>query len=379
VPRKTVVPRLAADLLRHLRRLADPPGPDAVLLDRFARQHDESAFAGLVARHGPMVLRVCRRVLTDAHDAEDPFQATFLVLARRAAAIRRPASLAAWLHGVACRVAGKARTAAAWRHHHEVSEPPASPDPHPDPLAQVTAREVLAVLDEELVRLPELYRLPILLCCLEGLSQDEAARQLGWTPGSVRGRLEWGRRRLHRPGARRAVADGPAAPERLAEWWDKLAADAPTAGSAVWALASDPEGTTALLRERPRPEAAPDKTRVGRLIADLDHEEFAVRARAERELEGLGDAVGAEVREALAKAASPEARGRLKRLVEGLDVQVPAGKVLQALRGVEVLEHIGLPEAREVLRDLARGAPGARLTQEAAAALRRPDRQPGRP
>jgi RNA polymerase sigma factor (sigma-70 family) len=198
------VPRRAADLLRHLVRFAEVPDPDAELLDRFAHRKDESAFAALVGRYGPLVLHVCRRVLADVHDAEDAFQATFLVLARKAASVRRPASLAAFLHGVAHRVACKARTAAARRRRYEVGATPAAPPP--DPLAQVTAREMLALLDEEVARLPQAYRLPVLLCCLEGLSQEEAARQLGWTAGSVKGRLERGRRMLHRRLARRGLA-----------------------------------------------------------------------------------------------------------------------------------------------------------------------------
>src|SRR4051794_37894127 len=101
------------DLVRHLHPPACPP--DAALLERFVRHRDEAAFAALVARHGPMVLRVCRRAAGDPHAADDAFQATFLVLARRATAVRRPESLAAWLHGVAHRVALKARAAFARR------------------------------------------------------------------------------------------------------------------------------------------------------------------------------------------------------------------------------------------------------------------------
>jgi hypothetical protein len=134
-----------------------------------------------------------------------------------------------------------------------------------------------------------------------------------------------------------------------------------------------------LLGERLRPVARPDGARVGRLIADLNHDKYAVRERAERELAVLGDAVTGELREALTRAVAPEGRRRLGRLVESLEAPVPAEKVLQALRGVEILEHIGTPEARGVLRDLASGAPGARLTQEEAASLRRLDRQARKP
>jgi DNA-directed RNA polymerase specialized sigma24 family protein len=115
-----------------------------------------------------MVLRVSRRLLGDAHEAEDVFQATFLVLARRASAIRRRDSLAAWLHGVAYRLAAKALAARTRRQQHEVAcAAPDPADPGDDPLAQLTARELVSVSDGELQRLPEAYRLPVILCCLE--------------------------------------------------------------------------------------------------------------------------------------------------------------------------------------------------------------------
>jgi RNA polymerase sigma factor (sigma-70 family) len=196
--------------LRHLHRLASgrpaDSGDDAVLLGCFVRHGDEDAFTTLVARHGPMVLGVCRRVLADAHTAEDAFQAVFLVLARRAASVRPPEALAAWLHGVARRVALKARAAEARRSRREAPAADlAPPDPHPDPLAEVSARELLALLDDEVRRLPAAYRLPVLLCCLEGHSQEEAARRLGWTPGSLKGRVERGRARLHARLVRRGL------------------------------------------------------------------------------------------------------------------------------------------------------------------------------
>jgi RNA polymerase sigma factor (sigma-70 family) len=192
-------------LLRYLRRLAPPPDPatDGALLERFVRCRDEGAFAELLARHGPMVLGVCRRTLGDAHAAEDAAQAAFLVLARRAAAVRPPERLAAWLYGVARHLALKCRRADARRRRREAQ---AVRRPSPDPLAEVSARELLLLLDAEVARLPEAYRLPVLLCGLEGLSQDEAARRLGWTPGSVKGRLERGRARLHVRLARRGIA-----------------------------------------------------------------------------------------------------------------------------------------------------------------------------
>src|SRR5262245_41455916 len=132
-------------LLRQIRQLACPPAQDpaadAVLLQRFVRSRDESAFAALVGRPGPMVLAVCRGILGDAHQAEDAFQATWLVLARKAATVRPPSRLAAWLHGVARHLALKCRRADTRRRQREArSMPPASP---PDPLEELTARELL--------------------------------------------------------------------------------------------------------------------------------------------------------------------------------------------------------------------------------------------
>jgi RNA polymerase sigma factor (sigma-70 family) len=204
------MPARSPSLLDHLRRVTAPPATeaadDAVLLDRFVRLRDGTAFAALVARHGGMVLHVCRRILGDLHAAEDAFQAAFLVLARRAEAIRRRQSLAAWLHAVAYRVAHKARLSAAGRKRREADGPAPEPAaPHTDPLEQMTVRELLAALEEEVRRLPETYRLPVVLCCLEGLSQEEAARRLRCTAGSVRARLERGRKRLHTRLAKRGL------------------------------------------------------------------------------------------------------------------------------------------------------------------------------
>jgi RNA polymerase sigma factor (sigma-70 family) len=185
-------------LVHHIRRLVTPADPvlDAVLLHRFAHGHEEDAFAAIVARHGPMVLRVCQRVLADSAAAEDCFQATFLVLARKAGSLRRPEALAGWLHGVALHIAAKARKTG----YRQPAQLPANaselPDPRPDPLAQLTARELLIAVDEEVQRLPEVYRLPVILCCLENLGKEETARRLGWTVGSVKARLERGRKRL---------------------------------------------------------------------------------------------------------------------------------------------------------------------------------------
>jgi RNA polymerase sigma factor (sigma-70 family) len=187
-------------LMCYIRRLAAlPPAEevsDAALLDRFISARDERAFTALVKRHGAMVLQVCWRILGNGVHAEDAFQATFLVLARKANSVRPREALPAWLHGVARRVALKAR-AARFRQRATRPLPDAPADKRPDPLAEISGRELLMIVDEEVQRLPERFRLPVVLCCLGGRSLEEAARQLGWTTGSVKGRLERGRARLH--------------------------------------------------------------------------------------------------------------------------------------------------------------------------------------
>src|SRR6185503_9073888 len=154
----------ATAILDPLRRLITRQNgsalSDAQLLEHFVNRHDEPSFEVLVWRHGAMVLAVCRRILRDAHEAEDAFQAAFLVLARNAASVRERAALGGWLHGVAYRVAARARAA-----RNRVAESRAcrsAADPGP---ADAMARsELRAVLDEELHRLPDKYRLPLVLC-----------------------------------------------------------------------------------------------------------------------------------------------------------------------------------------------------------------------
>src|SRR5262249_3171621 len=177
-------------VLGHLRqwfdgRSADDP-TDGHLLERFLARHDEAAFAALVRRHGPLVLGLCQRLLGNTHDAEDAFQATFLVLVRRAGTLDRRGSVAGWLYGVAYRVAVRARAQRERRRAYERQAPPMQPTatvPDPD------RYEVRQILDEELSRLPEKYRAPIVLCYLEGKTHAEAALQLQWPLGTVRGRV----------------------------------------------------------------------------------------------------------------------------------------------------------------------------------------------
>ncbi len=173
---------------------------DRQLLYQFA-DGDESAFTILVERHGGLVMGVCRRVLQHTQDAEDAFQATFMVLARKAGKVAWQESIANWLHGVACRIAFQVRREKARRRiqGNPVDEPAVN---GPDPAWS----ELKPLLDEELDRLPARYRIPLVLCCLEGKSRDEAAAQLGWSIGSLKGRLERGRELLRSRLARRGLA-----------------------------------------------------------------------------------------------------------------------------------------------------------------------------
>ncbi|HLJ98161.1 MAG TPA: sigma-70 family RNA polymerase sigma factor [Gemmataceae bacterium] len=202
-----MMPNAQADLiLEHIRRLVAEQGqtqlPDQQLLHRFISQGDEVAFAALVRRHGPMVLQVCRRVLPNLHDAEDAFQATFLLLARKARSIRKPESVSCWLHGVAHRVSLRANASVC----RKLAGLPDSQNRAPtDPAEEVTWHELRTLVDQELQQLPEKYRAPLLLCYLEGQTRDEAAHQLGCPLGTLKSRLERGRELLRNRLLRRGL------------------------------------------------------------------------------------------------------------------------------------------------------------------------------
>jgi RNA polymerase sigma factor (sigma-70 family) len=192
------------DGLRLLLAAQTPPQlSDGDLLRRFVVRRDEVAFAALVHRHGPMVWGVCRRVLGNADDADDACQAAFLILVRKAAAIRNQDSLAGWLHRVAHRLAKDLQAQRARRAAGPLPEEVAD---RVDGGAEPMWREVRAALDEELQQLPDHYRAPLLLCYLDGKTRDEAAQQLGWSLDVFRGRLERGREALRRRLVRRGLA-----------------------------------------------------------------------------------------------------------------------------------------------------------------------------
>jgi RNA polymerase sigma factor (sigma-70 family) len=223
--------------------------PDADLVAAFARDRDADAFAELVRRHGPMVLGVCRRLVGEYHAADDAFQAVFLVLARRAAAVRPRSAVGNWLYGVAYKTAVKARSVLARRRTRErqVDAMPEPPAPPPDDVWS----DVRPVIDEELARLPERLRLPVVLCDLEGRPQRQVAKHLGVAQQTLASRLAGARRllaaRLTRRGialsggALAAVLGGNASaatvPPRLADGLAR-AAEALAAGAPVSSLVS---------------------------------------------------------------------------------------------------------------------------------------------
>jgi RNA polymerase sigma factor (sigma-70 family) len=197
-------------VVAYLRRVLSPPAdgvPDAELLERFVHTRDEAAFELLVWRHGRAVLAICRRVLRDLHEAEDAFQATFLLLARRAGSIGRRAAVGGWLRKVAYRVALEARSRSVRRQVREQARAGRpSGTSSADPVALAEGRDLQRVIDEEVSRLVEKYRTPFVLCYYEGKSNAEAARALGCPVGTVESRLTRARARLRARLARRGVS-----------------------------------------------------------------------------------------------------------------------------------------------------------------------------
>jgi RNA polymerase sigma factor (sigma-70 family) len=232
--------------LGHLRQLIGAgrsgEATDRQLLECFAAGDGEAAFAELVRRHGPLVLGVCRRVLHHLQDAEDAFQATFLVLARKAGAVRWEPSVARWLYEVAYRVARKAQLSAARRsarERHPIDMVPS------EPAAEAVRSELRLLLDEEVNRLPRKYRSPVVLCYLEGKTNQEAAHELGWTKGTVSGRLARARDLLRARLTRRGLALSAAAlAPALAEGGAAPAVPAALAAATVRAAAGAAVGVS---------------------------------------------------------------------------------------------------------------------------------------
>ncbi len=329
-----------------------PTGPDADrdLLRRFADRRDDGAFAALVRRYGRLVFATCLRVLSHRADAEDAYQATFLVLARRATAIRSDEKLAGWLHTVAVRTATEVRRMRDRRRQAEATPSLTLPAPT-DPLE---SRELAAVLDEELARLPDHYRLAVVLCELNGVGRKAAAKELGIAEGTLSSRLAKARKlladRLTGRGfgavsagaltaalANSAVARIPAAALDFgaaggilnltihsvadtvvkAMFATKLKAGAlvavllALAGGVVWTTAAGagPGGQPAPAKEKPDP-AEP-------LVARLGSKEFAEREAAEKKLREMGAAALPAIRAGL-KSDSPEVVKRCEKLIAAI-------------------------------------------------------------
>ncbi|MCI0376328.1 MAG: sigma-70 family RNA polymerase sigma factor, partial [Gemmataceae bacterium] len=208
---------------------------DAELLSSFIADKDEAAFAALVRRHGPMVMGVCRRVIGQAHDAEDAFQATFLVLVRKANSIVPRQALGNWLYGVAYRTALEARGRI---HRRQAKERQVTDMPHPEAPPNGVWSDLQPLLDRELCRLPDKYRLPIVLCELEGRSRKEVARQLNLPEGTLSSRLATARRKLaDRLSGRGLALSAGALAMFLAESAASASVPAPLAMSTVKAAA----------------------------------------------------------------------------------------------------------------------------------------------
>src|SRR5262245_21276651 len=205
-PRREATPMVREPLssvLDQARLTASRTVPDAELFEQFLRGRDEAAFAALVRRHRPTVLGACRQVLIDDADIEDAAQQTFLALWRNARSIRKRQSVGGWLFGVAHRLAVKGLARARRRRVVEGRAGKSRDEAAQAP--DISWREACAILHEELDRLTDKHRLPLLLCYLDGKSRDEAAKQLGWSVGAVKGNLERGRIRLRDRPARRGV------------------------------------------------------------------------------------------------------------------------------------------------------------------------------
>ncbi|WP_165248683.1 RNA polymerase sigma factor [Paludisphaera soli] len=232
------------ELARSFERLFDEGSAvgcsDAQLLDRFVQRRDESAFAAIVERHGPMVLGVCRRFLRDPNDVDDAFQAVFLVLARKAGGLRSRDLLGNWLFGVACRVAARARIAGVRRGEKLVTDggdrldvDPRRPEA-PDPVDAMAHREEWVLLHEEVRRLPHRYRSTVVACYFEGRTHEEAAARLRCPVGTVKGRLSRARDLLRRRlESRGATATAGALSTALASTELRAAVPIPLAADAV--------------------------------------------------------------------------------------------------------------------------------------------------
>jgi RNA polymerase sigma factor (sigma-70 family) len=336
----------------HLRVLLESGAvaglSDGELLDRFTRERDEAAFTALIERHGPMVQRLCSDVMGNHHDAEDAFQATFLVLARHARSIRRPDSIASWLHGVAIRVSAAARSAAARRRTHERNraalqvEQATVDEPGSDTLA--------AHVHAEVARLPDRFRGPVVLCYLEGRTYGEAAQLLHCPIGTIKSRLATARERLRR----RLKQQSSAAAFAGSHDWEQHGK--PHIAAVPISLV---ESTVAAVMRRGAPTAAALAASTSAVMSAMKLKLVCYSAMAIAALAGIAFAVNYE------RAENPANPGRPPQRATGLLEQQPATdreirtvflRVLdratrQPLTGVTVTLSIDFKVARESVTD----------------------------
>lgn len=365
---------------------------DGQLLERFADQRDEAAFELLVWRHAKMVLGTCRQLLHNAHDAEDAFQACFLALAQRAGSISRRESVGGWLHKVALRLALTARGRQAKRTAQEQTLPHCLPTRvGPDPAQEAEQSEMRRALEVEVGRLPDKFRVPFVLCYLEGRSYAEAARELGCPLGTVESRLARARQRLSERLAQRGVvvsagmfatltAKGSVSASLIAStalaatlrsvsqaaasglitthvalltegvlrtmWMTKLTAVSALlvavtlAGAGVGALSY--RGSAAV--PSAVPAVAKDDTKIARLIEQLGSDQFAEREKATKELGELGLVALEALRKAV-KSDDAERRKRASDLLKQLEAQATRAEVLAPKRMRLVYKETPLTEA----------------------------------
>jgi RNA polymerase sigma factor (sigma-70 family) len=334
---------------------------DVELLQRFIAQNDEAAFEVLVWRHGPMVWNVCQRVLRNSHDVEDAFQATFLVFVRKAGSIRLHTSLSSWLYQVAYRVALKAKARTAQRTRHETDRVAFSLDGRIMAMS-APSQEILLW---DLRHGKELRRLKGFDADVTSLafSPDGGRLVSGLSDSTL---LVWDITAVRKVDKRSTiVAVDPA------QAWSDLGGDARKAFAARCTLAELSDKAVALLKEHLKPAPPVDVQRLRRLLTDLESDRFPVREEARKGLEAMGELARNALRRTLAAKPSLEKRQRIELLMEKLHGPLTHPETLQALRGVAVLEDIATPEAKQILATLAKGAPEARLTQEAKASLER--------
>jgi RNA polymerase sigma factor (sigma-70 family) len=337
-------------LIHNLRKVflrTGGAGPtDGDLLERFVLHKEESAFEALMRRHGPMVLGVCRRILGNEADAEDAFQATFLVLVRKAASIKSRALVGNWLHGVAHSTALKAR---AMNNKRRTKELRAAAQCRPESASEVW-QQLQALLDEELGRLPENLRVPIVLCDLEGKTIRQAAQQLGWPQGTVASRLARGRtllaKRLRCHGLN---LSGGALAAVICESVVSAAVPAPLASSTIKAVAWLADGSTGAgvvsakviaLTEGVIKAMLFSKLRLATVLLMLltllgfETSKLAMRAlRAEPQQEGTGQGSGEKkARPAAQPAAKPGPGTLLLGREGGAVVLTPEGKEVAELK-----------------------------------------------